>query len=222
MGIVVQLFKFVLGHKFVFGLVPLFSLSTDISIPSWYSSFSLLLCSILLAIISVAKRRSEDRFRLHWQVMSLIFLYLSIDEVGRIHETIGECLRIYVTGMTHGLFRYTSVIFGITFVTVFVAAYSRFLIYLPARTRWLFILAGAVYVGGALGMDMINGRYFELHGDQNLIYQMMTVLEEFLEMTGVLIFIYALMSYMLAHVGAVNVQIGKEETPPVFVASYLL
>jgi hypothetical protein len=222
MGVVVQLCKFVLGHDYLFGLMPLFSLTTDISIPTWYSSLSLLLSAILLAIISVAKRRIGDRFTLHWQAMSFIFLFLSLDETARIHETIGETLKFYVTGKTHGLLRYTWVIFGLAFVAVFVAAHVKFLIHLPARIRWMFILAGTVYVGGALGMDMLNGRYYELHGDQNLTYQMMTVLEESMEMTGILIFIHGLMSYLLEQVGPVSLQIGKKEIASESIASFNL
>jgi hypothetical protein len=222
MGIIVQLCKYVLGHDYLFGLMPLFSLTTDISIPTWYSSFSLLLCAILIAIISVAKKRSKDGFAFHWQAMSLIFLFLSLDETARIHETIGETLKFYVTGKTHGLLRYTWVIFGMAFVAAFVGAYLKFLFHLPARVRWMFILAGAVYVGGALGMDMLNGRYHELHGDQNLTYQMMTVLEESMEMAGILIFIRTLILYLLENAGSVSLRIGTKESSPESMASFNL
>jgi hypothetical protein len=210
LGSAVQVFKYSLGHDYLLGLRPLFDLSSDISVPSWYASVTLLLCALLLAIIFKAKRRDKDRFALHWGVISLIFLYLSIDEAARVHETIGATLRLKFTGSTHGLLHYTWVIYGAAFVVVVAAFYIEFLAHLPAKTRQLFILAGFIYVSGALGMDMVNGRYADFHGSQNLTYQAMTVVEEFLEMTGIIIFVYAIMSYMVSQVRAVTLCIEAD------------
>jgi len=69
----------------------------------------------------------------------------------------------------------------------------------------LFILAGITYVGGVLIMEMISARYSGLHGSQNVRYQMMTVVEEFLEMSGIVIFIYALLSYIASQVRCVTI-----------------
>jgi hypothetical protein len=208
-GSALQFFKYILGHDYVLGLLPLFDLGADISIPSWYASATLLLCSILLAIIFHVKRRDKDQFSLHWGVLSLIFLYLSVDEAARIHETIGDTLRLKFTGTTHGLVHFTWVIYGAAFVLVVGASYIKFLAHLPVKVRRLFIFAGFIYVGGALGMDMVNGRYADLYGSQNFTYEMMTVAEECLEMTGIVIFIYALMSYMVSQVRAVTVRIDE-------------
>ena len=47
--------------------------------------------------------------------------------------------------------------------------------------------------GGAIGVELIGGRYLELHGVENLTYAMITTVEESLEMAGVIIFIWALL-----------------------------
>jgi hypothetical protein len=78
----------------------------------------------------------------------------------------------------------------------------------------LFILAGTIYVGGALGMEMVNARYADLYGFKNLTYQLMTAVEEFLEMSGIAIFIYALMSYVAtqsSQMKTVTVQIEEKD-----------
>lgn len=208
-GSAVQFSKYMLGHGYLLGLVPLFDLGTDNSVPTWYASITLLICSILLAIISMAKRTDKDPFTRHWKALSFIFLYLSVDEVARIHEVIGDTLGRF-TGRTHGLLYFTWVIYGLTFVLILIPAYIKFLRHLPPKTMKLFILSGIVYVGGALGIEMVNARHADLYGFTNLTYQLMTAVEELFEMSGIAIFIYALMSYIAtqnSHMKAVNVQI---------------
>jgi hypothetical protein len=210
-GTAVQFIKYRFGHDYLFGLTHLFNLATDVSIPAWYSSATLLLCSLLLAIIYLAKRRNAEQFAIHWAILSLIFLYLSIDEAAQIHEIIGETLSQKVTGNTHGFIHYTWVLLGIPFVLIVAAFYLKFLLHLPRKTMRLFVLAGVVYVGGALITDMINGRQADIHGPGNLRYQMTTVAEEFLEMTGIVIFIYALLTYMSSEVRSVRIIFEQQD-----------
>jgi hypothetical protein len=211
-GSSVQIFRFMLGRDYLFGLYPLFNLNSDTSIPSWYSSVTLLLCAVLLTLIFISKRKNAEPFASHWAALSVIFVYLSMDEGARIHEVIGDTLALKVTGVTSGFIHFTWVLFGIALVLIVGISYLRFLAHLPRKMAALFILAGSVYVGGALVMEMINGRYAELHGSQNLTYQMMSVVEESLEMSGVLIFIYALLSYMAAEASTFTLHVARDLT----------
>ena len=54
------------------------------------------------------------------------------------------------------------------------------------------------YVAGALGCEFLGGRYFELHGRDNMPYALLVTCEEGLEMAGIVIFIGALLAYMSA------------------------
>lgn len=212
-NIIGQFTKYILGHGYLLGFVQLFDLGTDSFIPTWYASTTLLLCSILLAMITYVKRREADRFALHWGILSLIFLFLSIDEVALIHETIGDTIKRKLSANLYGFFYYTWVIPGAAFILIFAAAYLKFLIYLPAKTRQLFIFAGLIYIGGALGLEMVNARHDELYGNNNLTYKLMTTAEEFFEMIGIVIFIHALMSYMVSQVEKVVISITPTTKP---------
>lgn len=66
------------------------------------------------------------------------------------------------------------------------------LVDLPARTPWLFFVAGAIYVGGALGMELVEGMTFHA-GFRRVRRQrvMLNSIEESMEMIGVVIFIRA-------------------------------
>ncbi|NER04565.1 MAG: hypothetical protein F6K17_19105, partial [Okeania sp. SIO3C4] len=50
-------------------------------------------------------------------------------------------------------------------------------------------------VGGGIGMEMIGGYYAYLYDTKNFFYEILVTIEEFLEMLGVVVFIYALLCY---------------------------
>lgn len=200
-----QFCKYFLGHPFLFGLVPVFDLKLEANIPTWYSSFALLLCSLLLAVIASAKKIEGNSYAPHWVVLAFIFLFLSLDETASIHEGL-NLLRSQLK--VSGFLFYFWVIPYAAFVLIFVLAYLRFLGALPAKTRLLFFLAGSVYVAGAIGMEIMEARYASFYGEnmlynsnssQSMMYEIMTIVEEFLEMLGVLVFIYALLSYISSY-----------------------
>jgi hypothetical protein len=164
------------------------------NIPAWYSASLLLFCSMLLAVIAVAQRQHRRGHVVHWLILSLIFLFLSLDETAQLHELSISPLRDRF-GATGFLYYAWIVPAGIC-VALFVVAYLRFLGNLPARTRGLFLVAGAVFVGGAIGVEAVSGMQASLQGEQNLTYHLIITLEELLEMAGVTIFIYALLDYI--------------------------
>lgn len=203
-----QFSKHLLGHGHLFGLVRLFNLDDEGNIPTWYASSLLLLCSILLVTIACTKKREGDRYLLHWKALALIFLMLSLDETAQIHESPNRALRVALN--SGGVLYNPWVIFGSAFVLLLVVAYWRFLSDLPSPTRRLFLTAGFLYVGGALGVEIVSGWYMALYGRENMTYAMIATIEELLEMLGTVTFIYALMSYMSSHLGDVRVRMADE------------
>jgi hypothetical protein len=53
-----------------------------------------------------------------------------------------------------------------------------------------------LYIGGALGLEMLGSYYAELEGQQHLTYALLTILEEAMEMMGTVVFIYGLLFYI--------------------------
>ena len=93
-------------------------------------------------------------------------------------------------------------------VSVFVLSYRRFLEDLPRITRFRFIRAGAVFVGGAMGVELILGYWTELHGIDNLGYALIDWVEETMEMAGVGLFISALVAVLADQTGQVRLIAG--------------
>ncbi len=73
--------------------------------------------------------------------------------------------------------------------------FRKFIQSLPIKTKTLFLLAGFVYVTGALGMELIGGYIADSYG-YNTVYGIVSSIEEILEMLGIVIFIYGLLSYL--------------------------
>ena len=207
-SIAAQFSMYRLGYDDPLEILWLFDVDSESNIPTWYASSTLLLCSILLASIAYAKKIDSDRYFLHWGVLSIIFLYLSMDEAASIHEIADDPLRSALNAS--GFLYFTWVVLGAAFVLIFVLVYLRFLADLPVRTRHLLLVAGMLYVGGAIGMELVGGRYADLYGMQNFVYALIATVEEFLEMAGVVVFIFALLSYMSSHLKDVKVHVGDK------------
>jgi hypothetical protein len=191
--IIGQSVAFYLGFKSRFKpVVSWLDLDAEQSIPTFYSSATLLFCSLLFAIVTIAKKKSGEQY-VYWLGLALIFLFLSVDEALMVHELLIDKVRS--TMRTSGIFYFAWVIPYSIALIIFLLVYVKFLYNLPSKTRILFIISGLIYVTGAIGIELIGGRYSELHG-YNVTYFVITTIEELLEMTGIVILIYTLMSYI--------------------------
>ncbi|MCP4748545.1 MAG: hypothetical protein GY874_20785 [Desulfobacteraceae bacterium] len=205
LSIIGQVFKYYLNHGWMFGFVPLFYLDLESNIPAWFSSFILFLASLLLFLITVAKYKKNDSYRHHWKILAILFFYLSIDEVAMLHEYPIEPLRkAFNMG---GFFYYSWIIPAIIILIVLGIIFWKFLCHLPVRTKVWFIIAGAVYVGGAIGIEMISGYHADIYGEQNMLYAMIITCEEVMEMIGVTLFINALREYLSTLIHAAQITI---------------
>jgi hypothetical protein len=199
---VVLFFVHGLGHNNVLGFVPLFHMDFEGNVPTYFSSILLLLSANLFYWLS---RLEQDRGEIHpkhWFGLSLIFIFLSLDEVSKIHEQTIEPLRNYFE-LTGPLF-FSWVIIGMAGVALLGLIYIRMVLSLPSQFRNALLLSGLVYLGGVLGFELIGGNYASLYGIQTLPYHLLTTCEETLEMTGLILLINALLKHLQSnqtHIG---------------------
>jgi hypothetical protein len=183
------------ANRSVIMAIDLFSVNTEQTIPTWYSMILLWIASVLLAAIAMVKSVSQAKDRLYWVGLAVIFLYLSIDEGAVIHEIAADWLQTNTN--LSGFLTFGWQIVAAPLVILFGLLYLRFLIRLPVHTRNLFILAGLVYVGGAMIIEGISANQWDIGGGVSYTYLVIATIEEFCEMIGVVIFIYALLRYMV-------------------------
>lgn len=214
--VVLQYSKFFLGHERLFGLANLLDVDSENSLPNWYSSITLFICAALLFVISLVKKQEGDRYSNHWKWLSVIFLYISLDESAGIHELLIDPLRdsFHLSGFLY----YPWVIVAGTLVVTIFFIYLKFLFALPVRTRFLFLLAGAIYIMGAAGFEMIGGEFISTHlskvatGWEGFEFHLFIGVEEFLEKVGVGLFIYALLEYISDYIKEVRICVSNRKS----------
>ena len=201
-----------LGFSKISHIGTIFDFEYDSNLTTWYSSITLLACSLLLAIIAIAKKRDQDRYSVHWKILAVIFAIMSLDEVAMLHERAGNLIDILSPVEYTGWLNYQWVLLGIPLTAIIAIAYLRFIVHLPAKTRNLFILAGALFVGGALGLEILAGYQDSLNTSSNFLYKLFTTIEELWEKLGVLVFIHALLTYIEKYISTVQVSLGNNSS----------
>ena len=166
-------------------IVPKLSLSYEHNVPTWLSSSLLLACA--LAAGAVARR--ERRWRRHWWGVAAVFGYASLDEAAELHEHLGGHLE------TSGVLYFDWVIPAVAILGVLAAVFLPFVRALAPATRWRLILAGAIYIGGAVGMELPLGWWVERAGPDNLGYALIDWVEETMEMIGASLAVVALVAH---------------------------
>jgi hypothetical protein len=188
-----QAYKFFSGHGNLGGYIRLFDLDAEANIPAWYSSSALFFCSFLVG--AWTKKVNQVPHAAHWLGISLLFLFLSIDEAVSVHETLGAVLENKFRPT--GFFTSAWVIPGLAFIAVVFISYLKFLWHLPRKTGYQFLGAGIIYILGAVGLEMIAANFWwSSHQFEGFSYELLVACEEFLEMFGVVAFMYAFLSYI--------------------------
>jgi hypothetical protein len=195
-------------------LIDYFSLSEESNVPTWYSSALLLANAGAFALIAATRGPGKGELRVHWAGLALLFLYMSIDEMVQIHEWLNALPPLQgFHGGLHGFLYFSWVIPAAIVVTLIALAYLPFLRRLPRATRKGLILAGAVYVGGAIGVELLLGKWTDLHGEENMGYALIDAVEEGMEIAGASILLSTLLGYLAGPGGELRVRF--EGAPPV-------
>ena len=192
-GLAARVIERLLGYNNT-ELVRLVDVSEEANITSWFSSSLLLFSAIILLLIARLKLVEKDTYARHWAFLSFIFFFLSLDETASLHELTIRPLRSLFS--TTGIFYYAWVIVAIPIVLSIGFLYLRFVFSLPGNTRNNFILAGFLFIVGAVGFEMVEGLYRHSEIAGMYLSSIFVTIEELLENLGVVVFIVALLAYI--------------------------
>ncbi len=167
-----------------------FNVGRERNIPTLYSVMALTVAATLLATNARHSWEKCDGQHRYWAGLALIFLFLAFDEGTKIHEHMSGVMERWVTPKGYLLWLWV-IPYGFA-VLVLAAVYLRFLVQLSRTTRYYFILAALLFLGGAIGVEMLSAWEKDLN-DYTILFCVLYSLEEFLEMIGVAVFIYALL-----------------------------
>jgi hypothetical protein len=165
-------------------LLQLFDVDEENNLPTWYSEILLLIAWVFLWLCARKKHADGDRWARHWRGLTVGFLLMAVDEIASVHETINSVIEMS-----------WAVPAGIGLLAIGLV-YIPFLLHLPRPTALGFMLAGVIYVTGAVGMEIVGNTMAGKGLRDTLAYRMSTAVEEGLEMLGLILFINVLLHYM--------------------------
>ena len=155
----------------------------------------------MAGLLARAERGADPRQARSWVLFSALFVALAVDEAILIHEL----ANVPVRGLlgTSGALYFAWIIPGAGFALAVALFFRRFLFALEARTRNLIVASGAIFVSGAIGVEMLEGIIVPTLGVGSLDYTAAEMIEEGLEMCGVVLVLYALTDHLKRRVSAV-------------------
>ena len=174
-----------------------FDMGSEQTVAAWLSSVLMLLCGLLLLYIGGDKRLRGGAYTFHWLLLGVIFVGLSADESVAMHELVNKMARSYFDA--GGIFFYAWIIPGMAFVGLVGITYLGFLSHLENVDRVRFILAGGVFVGGAVGLEMVEGVLADWYAEAGWPMEIAVHIEETMEFAGLLLFLYALLDHARRH-----------------------
>ncbi len=172
--------------------IRLFDFNQEANIPSFFSSLLLLTVAVLLYFIYRYEKKTEQK-AMGWQGLALVFTFLSIDEATEIHEFLIGYFRTHYE--FSGYFYYAWIIPYSTAMLLLGLVYIPFFKRLDGRIFILMMVSGAIFIAGAIGMEMLGGNTMENEGF-GLRYMIFYTIEETLEMAGVSLFIFSLLRFL--------------------------
>jgi len=181
--------------------ISFFDLDEEESLGTWFSALILFAAGQLTLLQARYMRREPGSWHTWWLLLAIGFHILSLDEVAGFHEFVNT-----VVEDTH----WTT--FGAILVLVVGCAYLPFLWALPTRTRWLFILSGAIYVGGAVGVEWATIWHDENDLLDTLGYNLWNAVEEGMEMAGIILFICTLLAHIAQQSDSAELRLSFNST----------
>lgn len=164
------------------------------SVLTWTSVLALFATAQLLFQHGQDALAAGRRPALPWFGLAALFLVLSLDEFASLHEKVSALLQNQGFGGS-GLFHFAWAAPAGLVAILGLLALGPFLASLGRRTRRLALLSALLYLGGAVGTEMIGGLLAEQGGIDSLAYRLAANAEEALELSGIFLFIYALLAY---------------------------
>jgi hypothetical protein len=184
----------------LFGLVRITYVDGEANLPTWYSSGLLLVAAAIHAVVALVAQRREDRWARHWWALAILFVALSLDEAAMIHELPIDRLREAFDAS--GILYEAWVVPGALVAGVVALSFARFLKALRPPIAAGYLLAGALFVAGAIGVEMVTAVIADGRGRDTLMYVAAVSVEELLEMIGVTVLIGVVATELQSRVGS--------------------
>ncbi|MDP9408322.1 MAG: hypothetical protein M3P95_10785 [Actinomycetota bacterium] len=188
-----------LGMTYAFGLVEFLDLDFEEGFGTWANTSLHLLCALLSALAALVAGAQGDSWSRNWWTIAAVFVFLSLDEVGTLHEDLITPIRdAFDLG-------------GVLYLSWIVPAVGLGLLFLVSQVRFLrhhwhtigrdLVVAGVLFVAGAVGVEMAEAVVAERGLKTTLANDLLTGLQEFVEIGAVMMAAVALLRHLVTTLG---------------------
>jgi hypothetical protein len=174
-----------------------FDVNSEANITTYFSVTMAMLSAFLFFVIAYLKNAAKDRFRFQWAALGVFLLYISMDDASVIHEKSSK----YLKGLSSlgGWFEYKWVFIGITVIVIMGILFFNFWLHLDNKYKALLLISAAIFFGGAVGVEILGGRFAYTFGSKNFSYVLFTTWEQGSQYAGLILLIYSLLHYIKSY-----------------------
>lgn len=186
----------------------LFRLDMKANIPAFFSGLLFAVSAGLSVLVWRRGRWGGASQSAGWILVAFVMLVLSFEELFGVPDQIGGLIRGFFRTLVGGgqLARALPYVFLLLVVgAVFWPLWRK----LSSRARALFALAAVLYVTGAMLFEYL-GRVVYTGPDGGFAYAVVNIMEETLEMSGLVVLVYALLSLL----EGVSIRFGPDAAEP--------
>jgi len=161
---------------------------------TWVSAAALALAALLAWAVGRGRRDVGT-----WNLVAVIFAVMSLDEVATFHERMAA---LPLPGI--GSRGWAGA--GLLLVALVGIRLVRWVLALQIDLRVALLAGGVLFVGGAVGIEVLAGNHQSAHGEDTWFWVLSTV-EENLELLGVLVVVRALLAHLARLPGSLAVRV---------------
>lgn len=196
----------------------LLSLDREQNLPALFSTFLLISASALFAFIAMIERASGSRDFRQWLILAVGFVLMGLDENLALHERLIEPVRRLLGGGRMGILYFSWVVPALVLIAALGVYFLPFLRRLPRRTMIALTTSAAIYLGGAVGVELFEGWWREGHAYRTIGFHLLVALEEGMEMAGLITLIHALFRHIARRFGTVQIHFKGVSAEEAFAA----
>ena len=180
------------------------------NLPTLFSSLMFMLNGLLFYLIYANSKQNNGIDTKYWLGLCLVFLFLGVDEGTKIHKNIGDFTENFVEA--EGFLYYPWVLSYVSLFLLAVFYYFRFYLRLDEKLQLRLALSAIVFLSGAVGLEIISAEEAYANDTDTIKYSVLYTTEEILELTGLLLLVDGLLSYIERNLNLnqISIKITKE------------
>lgn len=206
-GLAREAYVLVFGQETALRDLRQLSLNAEQNLASWYTSLLLALGALLAWVAGscdTAKGRSTSRF---WRLVAVLLLAAAADETVSFHEVL--TLFMPEVQAFSPLLHFAWVALAVPLLAVLALWCLPMMWRLPRVTFWGLVAAAFLFVGGAVGLEMIAGLIIDWAGEASIAYRVAYMLEDTFEMLGCAVFILAVLGYIRGETPSLELRLSS-------------